>query len=310
MKEYTGSTLRIGSFLEMMQEYCRLITELTPASLKLDNEAPVFLAKVDQLEKLVKRLRAFEETAGVATEDQTRDAIWKALFYVHRYLEGLPENHPLYVYVNRLSPVFHTYKNLHLSELMEQTAQVRGFLTEMERPANAEAAQMLGMDKLITALATSNDSITQWNAARTTAAYERQTELGEETTDDVRRQLVNLYRNIVERISAANIFYPSETITEFIGRANTIADHYRVIGKATTNSGSSTGSNSGSGSGDSGSGSGSSTGTDSGSGTGSGSGSGSGTGTDTPGGGGSSSGGDNGGGSGGSGSDPDKASED
>ena len=241
LKEYTGSTLRIGSFLEMMQELGRLITELTPASLKLDNEAPVFLAKVDQLEKLVKRLRAFEETAGVATEDQTRDAIWKALFYVHRYLEGLPETHPLYVYVNRLSPVFHTYKNMHVSELMEQTAQVRGFLSEMERPANAEAAQMLGMDKLIAALEASNNDITQWNAARTTAAYERQTELGEETTDEVRRQLVNLYRNIVERISAANIFYPSATITEFIGRANTIADHYRVIGKATTSSGSGTG---------------------------------------------------------------------
>lgn len=243
LKEYTGSTLRIGSFLEMMQELGRLITELTPASLKLDNEAPVFLAKVDQLEKLVKRLRAFEETAGVATEDQTRDAIWKALFYVHRYLEGLPETHPLYVYVNRLSPVFHTYKNMHVSELMEQTAQVRGFLSEMERPANAEAAQKLGMDKLIAALETSNNDIAQWNAARTTAAYERQTELGEETTDEVRRQLVNLYRNIVERISAANIFYPSATITEFIGRANTIADHYRVIGKATTSSGNGTNEN-------------------------------------------------------------------
>lgn len=226
IKEYTGSTLRVGSFLEMMQEYCRLITELTPAALKLDNEAPVFLAKVDQLEKLVKRLRAFEETAGVATEDQTRDAVWKALFYVHRYLEALPETHPLYVYVNRLSPVFHTYKNMHVSELMEQTAQVRGFLTEMARPANAEAAQKLGMDKLIAALETSNDSITQWNAARTTSAYERQAELGEETSDEVRRQLINLYRGIVERINGANIFYPSATITEFIGRANTINRRY------------------------------------------------------------------------------------
>lgn len=135
--------------------------------------------------------------------------------------------------------MFHTYKNMHVSELMEQTAQVRGFLTEMARPANAEAAQKLGMDKLIAALETSNDSITQWNAARTTSAYERQAELGEETSDEVRRQLVNLYRGIVERINGANIFYPSATITEFIGRANTIADHYRVIGKATTSSGSS-----------------------------------------------------------------------
>ena len=56
----------------------------------------------------------------------------------------------------------------------------------------------------------------------------------------MRRQLVNLYRGIVERVNGANLFYPSATITEFIGRANTIADHYRVIGKATTNSGSST----------------------------------------------------------------------
>lgn len=250
LKEYTGSTLRVGSFLEMMQEYGRLITELTPAALKLDNEAPVFLAKTEQLEKLVKRLRSFEETAGVAAEDQTRDALWKALYYAHHYLEALPETHSLYVYVNRLTPVFHTYKNLHVSELMEQTAQVRGFLSEMARTANAEAAQRLGMDKLIVALEAANESITQWNAARTTAAYERQAELGEETTDDVRRQLVNLYRGIVERVSAANLFYPSATITEFIGRANTIADHYRIIGKSTASSTGSNANDNGGGSGD------------------------------------------------------------
>lgn len=62
----------------------------------------------------------------------------------------------------------------------------------------------------------------------------------------MRRQLVNLYRGIVERINGANIFYPSATITEFIGRANTIADHYRVIGKATTSSGSSSSTDGGS----------------------------------------------------------------
>lgn len=141
MNVYTGSTLRIGSFLEMMQELARLIAELTPAALKLDNEAPAFTAKVNQLEALVKRLRAFEETATVATEDTTRDSIWRAIYYQHHYLKGLPETHPLWPYVNRLTPVFSTYKNMHKRELMEQTAEVRGFLSEMAREANAQAAE-------------------------------------------------------------------------------------------------------------------------------------------------------------------------
>ena len=230
---YTGSALRIGSFLEMTQEYVRLINELTAAALRLDNEAPQYIAKVNQLEALVKRVRAFEETTLVAEADTARDSLWRAVYYIHNYLKGLPETHPLCVYVNRLTPVFNTYKNLHNSELMEQTAQTRGFLTEMAKPANAEAAQELGISVLIPYLQTANDSLTQANIERTTTAANRQAELGDETTDEVRKQLVNLLRGIVDRINAANIFFPSNTITAFIQRGNAIADHYRVIGKQT-----------------------------------------------------------------------------
>ena len=235
MNAYTGSTLRIGSFLEMMQELTRLITELTPAALKLDNEAPAFVAKVNQLEALVKRVRAFEETTAVATADQTRDAIWRAIYYLHHYLKGLPETHSLYVYVNRLAPIFNTYKGLYRSELMEETAETRGFLTEMAKTANAEAAAQLGMNVLIPLLQAANDDITAANAERTTAAANRQAELGDESSDEVRKQLVNQYHAIVDRVNAANIFFPSDTITAFIQRANTIAEHYRVIASATIN---------------------------------------------------------------------------
>lgn len=239
MNVYTGSTLRIGSFLEMMQELVRLIAEKTPAALKLDNEAPAFVAKVNQLEALVKRIRAFEETAAIATEDQTRDSIWRAIFYLHHYLKGLPETHPLYQYVIRLTPIFNTYKNLYRSELMEQTAETRGFLTEMAKQANAEAAAQLGMNVLIPLLQSANDAITAANINRTTTAADRQAELGDETSDEVRKQIVTLYRNIADRVNGANIFFPSDTITSFIQRANTIAEHYRVIAAASIKSASS-----------------------------------------------------------------------
>lgn len=243
LNTYTGSLLRIGSFLEMMQELSRLITELTPAALKLDAEAPQFFAKVNQLEALVKRLRAFEETATVAAEDATRDAIWRAVYYVHHYLKGLPETHPLTVYVNRLTPVFSTYKNLHKSELMEQTAETRGFLDELAKPAFAEAAAQLGISVLIPYLQSSNESITAANAERTVSAAERQAALGDETTDEVRKQIVKLYRAIADRVTGANLFFPSETITTFIQRANAIADHYRLIAGAATTASGSNGSN-------------------------------------------------------------------
>lgn len=244
---YTGSLLRIGSFLEMMQEHVRLINELTAAALKLDDEAPRFIAKVNQLEALVKRIRAFEETTAVAGADETRDAIWRAVYYQHHYLKGLSETHPLYVYVNRLTPVFNSYKNLHNSELMEQTAQVRGFLTEMAKPGFSDAAQQLGFSVLIPYLQSANEAVTQANYERTTSAANRQAELGEETTDEVRKQLVNLFRGIVDRVNAANLFFPSDAITSFIQRANAIADHYRVIASQTVSTLSGSGSSSGSG---------------------------------------------------------------
>ena len=229
MNSYTGGALRIGSFLEMMQELLRLITEMTPAALKLDAEAPQFAAKVAQLEVLVKRLRAFEETKAVSTMDASRDALWLACYYMHHYLKALPETHPLTEYVTRLTPVMNTYKNLQRSELMEQTAETRGFLAEMAKPANAEAAEQIGMSQLLPYLQTANEATTEANAARTTSAAHRQAELGDESSDEVRKQLVTLYRTIADRVNAANIFYPSEAITAFIQRANAIADHYRLI---------------------------------------------------------------------------------
>ena len=244
---YTGSTLRIGSFLEMMQELVRLITELTPAALKLDNEAPAFVAKVNQLEALVKRIRAFEETATVASADQSRDAIWLALFYLHHYLKALPETHPLYQYVIRLTPVFNTYKSLYRSELMAETAETRGFLTEMAKTANAEAAAQLGMDALLPHMDNANNTITEANAGRTISAANRQAELGDETSGEVRKQLVIQYRAIVDRVNAANIFFGSEAITTFIQRANAIAEHYRVIASVSLNNNSSGTSGNGSG---------------------------------------------------------------
>ena len=233
MNPYTGKALRIGSFLEMMQELSRLITEVTPAALKLDAEAPQFIAKVAQLEALVKRLRAFEETKTVSSMDTARDALWMACFYLHHYLKALPETHPLAEYVTRLTPVMNTYKNLQRSELMEQTAETRGFLSEMARPANAEAAAQIGMSVLLPYIQTANETITEANAARTTSAAQRQAELGGESSDEVRKQLVTLYRTITDRVNAANIFFPSEAITTFIQRANAIADHYRLIGNQT-----------------------------------------------------------------------------
>lgn len=50
-----------------------------------------------------------------------------------------------------------------------------------------------------------------------------------ESTNDVRKQVINAYRAIVARVNAAGQFFASEVITKFIADANTVVTHYQTV---------------------------------------------------------------------------------
>ncbi len=65
MKEFTGSKLTHGAFVQMNQEIRKLITKATFTALKLENELPAYSAAIDKMDKLVKHISGYEETTEI-----------------------------------------------------------------------------------------------------------------------------------------------------------------------------------------------------------------------------------------------------
>jgi hypothetical protein len=61
MKEFTGSKLTHGAFVQMNQEVRKLIIQTTSRALKLEDEMPAYSAAIDKMDKLVKCISGYEE---------------------------------------------------------------------------------------------------------------------------------------------------------------------------------------------------------------------------------------------------------
>lgn len=229
MTEFTGSKLTHGAFLQMNEEINKLITQATPLALKLEAEAPAYATAIGKMDKLVKRLSGYEETTDVIAADQMRDDLWLALYYAHHYLAKLPASSQFYAPAKKLAPVFSSYKDMHRHELMKETTEITGFIDQLAKDDNMVAVKALSFTAMLTDLQTANDSILAANAARSATASTRSAETGTESTDDVRKQVINAYRSIVARVNAAGQFFASEVITKFIADTNTVVTHYQTV---------------------------------------------------------------------------------
>lgn len=229
MKDFTGSVLTNGSFLQMSNELYKLILKTTPAALKLETLAPQYAAVIARLTPLVSRQTGYAETADVRRTDTNRDALWRSLYYTLHYLNQLDPSHALYTHVQRLLPVFSPYKGMQEHELSKETTEIDNFLTAIDTDANAAAIEALGLAPIIGALATENDKLKTSATTRTASAATRAAATGTESTDRVRAEVVTVYHNVVARVNAVAELESTPEVVQFISDANAVADHYNTI---------------------------------------------------------------------------------
>lgn len=229
MKEFVGSALTHASFLQMNDELYKLILKTTPAALKLETLAPPYADAIGRLSGLINRQSGYAETADVSRTDTNRDALWRSLYYSVYYLHQLDPSHTLYKHVHRLLPLFSTYKGMQEHELTKETSEIDGFLTAIDTDANAAAIEALGLEAIIGALATENDKLKTSATTRTASAATRAAGTGTESTDRVRAEVAEAYRNIVARVNAVQELEGTEAVAQFIVQANAVADHYNTV---------------------------------------------------------------------------------
>jgi len=229
MNEFVGSKLTHGSFHQMSSELYSQVLVTTPAPLKLEALAPQYADAIGRMGKLIRRQTGYAETADVSLADANRDALWNSLYYCLHYLRALDPSHALYPHVKQLLPVFSPYTSIYKHELTKETSEIDGFMAAMSQKENADAAKALGITPLLGALTAENDKLKTSTTTRTSGAATRAAGLGEESTDQVRAEIVRIYRQMVARVNAVAELEGTDEVSKFIQEANGIAAHYETV---------------------------------------------------------------------------------
>lgn len=227
--DFVGSKLTHGSFHQMCLEISKQIAITTPAALRLEALAPQYADAVARMGKVILRQSGYAETLDVSRTDANRDALFYSIYYAVHYLRSLSADHALHPHVKQLLPLINTYKGISQHELNKESSEIAGFLANASLPDNAKAMQALGLTPLLAALSDENQKLQQSAATRTGAAATRAAATGDDSTDTVRRELVDLHHRIVARVNAVAELDGTPEVETFIAYANKVAEHYRMV---------------------------------------------------------------------------------
>ncbi|MEL5896211.1 DUF6261 family protein [Bacteroides sp. GD17] len=229
MKEFVGSRLTNGSFLQMNQEISVQITTATAEALKVEQLSPLYTDALERLSVLINRQTGYAETADVSRHDQNRDALFRSIYWAIDYLHTLDPSSSLYRHVQQLLPAIAPYRGIADHELTKETSEITGFIASLSSKPNADAVKALGLSPLIEALDSENTDVSAALSNRTSTAATRAQATGDASTDRVRREVVDVYRRIVARVNAVAELEPSAAVTGFIRQANAIGEHYATV---------------------------------------------------------------------------------
>lgn len=178
---------------------------------------------------LINRVSGYAETPELARHDANRDALFNSLYYAIYYLRHLDPSHSLAPHVALLLPVISAYKGLPTHEMTKQTSELDGLIFELSKAANTAAIKALGLLPILGALDDENSRMRTASSTRTSTAATRSATVPQESTDEVRIHVVDLYRQIVARVNAVAQLESTAEVVAFIRKANAVADRYTLV---------------------------------------------------------------------------------
>ena len=176
-------------------------------------EAKKYLSEMNDLNR---ETRIKSETKSKAEIDRQRDALWTAI--IQRILTS--RNVPILAEstaAEKLYIVVKPYIGMNRLPNNQQTETVKGLLTDLNKPEIQEAIRTLGLENYIDELSACNQ---QYEALVKGADVARAaTSLGN-TSDVLRRQLTDLYREMADFAFATNLLHETEESLYFLSGLN------------------------------------------------------------------------------------------
>lgn len=231
IKTFGMSKMTIGSCSDFHSKTLGFITTATPAALHIEDKAAAYTAAIQALASIVNRQRAFVATAGMKETDAMRDRASGVISNVTNAYLTSPvalKSEAAAVLSAELSP----YKAIRNHEYTKQTAEVKGMLAVLDKPANKAAITTLGLTEEVEALRTSNAAFEAAFLSKTSEMSDRMV-LSDARSADMVANANALYAEIVQTVNAYAIVQPSEVITTFIANANGLVGAYSRIAGST-----------------------------------------------------------------------------
>ena len=176
-------------------------------------EAKTYLSEMNDLNR---ETRVKAETKSKAEIDLQRDALWTAI--VQRILTS--RNVPIpteSAAAEKLYIVVKPYTGMNRLPNNQQTETVKGLLTDLNKPEIQDAITTLGLQNYIDELSTCNQ---QYEALVKGADVARAAANLGNKNDALRRQLMDLYREMADFAFATNLLHETEESIYFLSGLN------------------------------------------------------------------------------------------
>lgn len=191
-----------------------------PAALGiLDEQLAAFDADYALLEDLVKEIRSKEESQLMYDVDHGRDRQLSVIIQaMSAFLESaVPAKKAAAQALYRFGK---NYSSAYKSPNPIETAEIDGFITDLEKPGMPELVEVLGLTPEVKALKDLNNQFKELTQQR----VESKQNTAKEKSADIRKRMGELYVEMITMADARNIVQPSEITTNFIVQLNIIID--------------------------------------------------------------------------------------
>lgn len=208
--EYTNLSSRMYS----------LTLAVTAEALNIEAEVITrYAALIAQMQDLVARSYALEESAEMEELDKQRDALGQYIIETVRSAQDLPIAAKSAA-ANSLFLVLKPYVGFYSKPVQQETVLVNGMITDLTKAENATHVQTLGLSEYVQELSLVNARYLSLTEQRTTSREDARTE----NSKTLRLEMDELYDYITTVSFCESVAKPTEATALFIKQLNAVID--------------------------------------------------------------------------------------
>ncbi|MDL2248024.1 DUF6261 family protein [Bacteroides sp. OttesenSCG-928-J23] len=225
---FSISNLLVASHYEFHRSTYALILETTAAVLKIEDLFPQYDTEIGVLFQLVNRAQGSVFSEKIKEMDLKRDGLIGELFTIVDFAAGsqIPTRKEPGLMIKR---VIAPYRGIASNEYTKETGQIRGMLRDLGAADElVDAQDALGLGAVVQELRKTNNKLAEYMGERSTEMGTRAA-TNNTNTDEQRRIVDDLYRQIIEKVNAVAIVLPDPAIDTFIDAQNGIVLQYKHV---------------------------------------------------------------------------------